>query len=402
MAGAHVAPHGGPRRPSRCRADRPRAPAASGPRLVAVSVVFNLSLLGFFKYFDFFVEQLRRAGRRLGITAPRWHCSARSLPVGISLLHLPVDELHDRRLPRRMRRRRAASLDFALFVSFFPQLVAGPIERAARSAAAAAPRPRASTRASVCARRRPDPAGRPRSRRSLIADPLAPRRRPVFADPGSSAPVDAAASALYAFALPDLLRLLRLHRHRASASRALLGFDLPRELRRSPTSPRAITEFWRRWHISLSHLAARLPLHPARRQPAAAPRAPTRNLLLTMLLGGLWHGAELELRRSGARLHGAALAAERRITPEKLYGRLPGPLRTALVFGFVTLAWIPFRAKDFPSALDFLARLFGIQAAARRPACSPASSIPPIWSFPSLPPPPSSGAGSRPGPGPES
>ena len=81
-----------------------------------------------------------------------------------------------------------------------------------------------------------------------------------------------------------------------------------------------------------------------------------------MLLGGLWHGASWNFVLWGG-LHGAALAAERRITPERLYGRLPGPLRTALVFGFVTLAWVPFRAKDLPATLEFFSRLLGLQTA---------------------------------------
>ena len=101
-------------------------------------------------------------------------------------------------------------------------------------------------------------------------------------------------------------------------------------------------------------LPARLPLHPARRQPRRARPRPIRNLMITMLLGGLWHGAAWGFVLWGA-LHGAALVVRaRRARPRP---RLPAVVAWAATFLFVCLAWIPFRAPDLDTAWAFAKRL---------------------------------------------
>ena len=101
----------------------------------------------------------------------------------------------------------------------------------------------------------------------------------------------------------------------------MMGFVLIQNFD-SPYKADSITDFWRRWHISLSHLAARLPVHPAGRQPARAPARTYVNLMTVMLLGGLWHGASWNFVIWGA-IHGGMLAAERAQGKSSPYRRLP-------------------------------------------------------------------------------
>jgi alginate O-acetyltransferase complex protein AlgI len=137
----------------------------------------------------------------------------------------------------------------------------------------------------------------------------------------------------------------------------MLGFVFPKNFD-APYRSRSMTEFWRRWHLSLSTWLRDYLYVPLGGNRKGAARTYV-NLAIVMLLGGLWHGASWNFVLWGA-MHGALLAIERAVGPERLWGWLPGPARTASVFGLLLLTWVPFRAADFAATGDFYARLFGL------------------------------------------
>ena len=124
--------------------------------LIIVTVVVNLSFLGFFKYFNFFIDSFHAMSDAVGLGFSPSTLNI-TLPIGISILHVHVDELHDRRLPTRASGR-AEPVKFATFIAFFPHLVAGPILRASRPVAAIARLPQDPPSAGDH-RPRADPAG---------------------------------------------------------------------------------------------------------------------------------------------------------------------------------------------------------------------------------------------------
>jgi alginate O-acetyltransferase complex protein AlgI len=136
----------------------------------------------------------------------------------------------------------------------------------------------------------------------------------------------------------------------------MLGFVFAKNFD-SPYLSGSITEFWRRWHISLSTWLRDylyVPLGGNRKGPGRT----YVNLALTMLLGGLWHGASWNFVIWGA-FHGALLALERFAGVERLYGWMPRALRVAWTFTLVLVSWVFFRAADLPAALAYLGRMFG-------------------------------------------
>ena len=125
----------------------------------------------------------------------------------------------------------------------------------------------------------------------------------------------------------------------------------------SPYRSESITDFWRRWHISLSTWLREylyVPLGGNRR----GTRRTYLNLVITMLLGGLWHGASWNFVIWGG-LHGGMLAFERSQGREGFYHNLPRPFRIAFTFLIVLLGWVFFRAADLPRALEYFASMFG-------------------------------------------
>jgi alginate O-acetyltransferase complex protein AlgI len=136
----------------------------------------------------------------------------------------------------------------------------------------------------------------------------------------------------------------------------MLGFVFPKNFD-SPYKAESITDFWRRWHISLSTWLRDylyVPLGGNRR----GPRRTYANLGTVMVLGGLWHGASWNFVFWGA-LHGGWLALERAMGKRGPWSALPRPLRIALTFLVVTIGWVFFRAADLPAAGRYLAAMVG-------------------------------------------
>jgi D-alanyl-lipoteichoic acid acyltransferase DltB (MBOAT superfamily) len=317
--------------------------------LLLASLGGNLGVLAFFKYFGFFVESAAALLDRVGLegNAPTLEIL---LPVGISFytfqtLSYTIDVYRRRLEPCR------DLPAFAAYVTYFPQLVAGPIERASHLLPQFAAR-RARPRGDVVAD------GlllivQGLFKKVAIADTMAPIVNAAFNDAGSAGWV-ALVTATLAFGL-QIYGDFSGYTDIARGSSRLFGIELMVNFR-EPYLSRNITEFWRRWHISLSNWLRDylyVPLGGNRR----GPRRTYVNLMLTMLLGGLWHGAAWTFVVWGG-LHGAMLAAHRAFRPEG--GSDEAPWRpsdlpaTLGTFVLVHLAWVFFRASSLGEAFSVL------------------------------------------------
>ena len=320
---------------------------AGRKKALTASLVTNLVILGFFKYFGFFADSLTQTLDTVGldVLAPSVNVV---LPVGISFYTFqsmsytfdvyrreldPVDNV----------------FDFALYVSYFPQLVAGPIERATRLM------PQLLT-----------PRSRPSSDRvfsgvALIVIGLT--KKVVIADVAAGlvteqfGAADSAGGlelliAVYAFAL-QIYGDFSGYSDIARGVSRLLGIELIVNFEQ-PYLSTSITDFWRRWHISLSNWLRDYLYIPLGGNRKGARRT-TINLMLTMLLGGLWHGAAWTFVVWGA-LHGTYLVVERRlnIATDRAPTSLGGLAQLVVTFHLVCLSWIFFRADGFGQAADVL------------------------------------------------
>ena len=137
----------------------------------------------------------------------------------------------------------------------------------------------------------------------------------------------------------------------------MLGFVFPKNFD-SPYRSQSITEFWQRWHISLSSWLRDYLYVPLGGNQRGSART-YGNLAIVMLLGGLWHGAAWNFVVWGG-LHGGLLALERFRGKRAVYHVLPGAARTAATFATVLVTWVFFRAADVPAAMRYLGSMFGI------------------------------------------
>jgi alginate O-acetyltransferase complex protein AlgI len=321
------------------------APARQRKLALVASIVVNLSLLGFFKYLGFAQANLNYLLEVLG--RPALELYTVILPVGISFytfqsMSYSIDSTAATRVPQGLP-------DFACYVSLFPQLVAGPIVRyqdLADQLRLAIAHPRASS-----------PAGCSSSRfgmakKVLLANPMGKLPTPAS---GRRSALVRRLDRRRRLRLPDLLRLQRLlrHGHRPRAD-ARLEFKRNFDCRTSPVAHGVLA----RWHISLSTW-----LRDYLYIPLGGNRASLRrtycNLAITMLLGGLWHGASVDFVIWGA-IHGSLLAFERWRGKRAIYARLPRPLPALCTFVVVLITWVFFRAETLAGALSYTGSMLGI------------------------------------------
>jgi alginate O-acetyltransferase complex protein AlgI len=332
--------------------DRPRNRRERLALLLSVSS--NLSLLGFFKYFNFAVDSWNGLAAALGVDAATLDTALRvTLPLGISFytfqsMSYAID------VYRGEARALRNFVDFACFVSMFPQLVAGPIIRFAEVADQLAHRTH--TLAKFARGVAFFSVGL--AKKVLLANPCGQIADTVF-DAGAPTLLQAWHGVIgYAF---QIYFDFSGYSDMAIGLGLMFGFVFAKNFD-SPYHAQSITEFWRRWHISLSTW-----LRDYLYVPLGGNRKGVRrtyiNLGLTMLLGGLWHGASWNFVLWGA-FHGSLLALERAVGVDRLYGFLPRPLRVACTFGLVLVSWVFFRAVDLASALAYLGSMFGVGAVA--------------------------------------
>ncbi len=326
-------------------------------QLIVLSVIVNLSILGFFKYFNFFAVSFQSLLNHLGISL---HLNLLNiiLPVGISFytfqsMSYTID------IYRRDLKPAPTFWDFALFVSFFPQLVAGPIERATHLLP------------QVLKKRTVTLGGFYEGsylifwglfQKVVIADNLAKLVDPVFNAAGPYRG-EIVLIALYAFAFQiycDFAGYSNIARGlgKCMGFDIMVNFNLPY----FATNPQ---EFWRRWHISFSTWLrdyVYIPLGGNRKREART----YLNLLMTMFLGGLWHGASWTFVVWGI-YHGFLLALHRFLRPFWLKNSFQGnvvmerlwrAVKMIFFFHLVCLGWILFRAQTFAQAVEMFNALW--------------------------------------------
>ena len=333
---------------------QPGTPRTRSQRVaVTLSIVSNLSLLGFFKYFNFAADNFDAILTWLGLPELQiQRVITVVLPLGISFytfqsMSYTID------VYRGHARALRNFIDFACYVSMFPQLVAGPIIRFSEVADQLAERTHTVTKfargvafVSVGL-----------AKKILLANPCGKVADVAF-EAGSIGLVDAWYGVIgYAF---QIYFDFSAYSDMAIGLGLMLGFVFSKNFD-SPYLALSITEFWRRWHISLSTWLRDylyIPLGGSRRGAART----YLNLAVVMLLGGLWHGAAWNFVIWGG-LHGLLLAAERLRGKTSPYQWLPKAGRRAVTFVLVLITWVFFRADDLPAALLYLRSMFGLEAA---------------------------------------
>jgi alginate O-acetyltransferase complex protein AlgI len=313
---------------------------------LAVSILCNLGILGFFKYFDFAAGNVAALAQTLGLGEGGVRLLHLALPVGISFytfesMSYAIDVYRGDARPLRN------PIDYQMFVSLFPHLVAGPIVRY-------------HTLAEQIRRRT---FGYEKFARGVAFFSLGLAKKVLLANPMGHV-ADAAFNAaalhwfdawygLFAYAFQIYFDFSG-YSDMAVGLALMLGFALIKNFD-SPYQAASVTDFWHRWHISLSTWLRDylyIPLGGNRHGPGRT----YLNLMAVMLIGGLWHGASWTFVIWGG-IHGGMLAVERLRGRRRL---LPHPVRVALTFLTVCLAWVFFRADTLSQAVRYFGSLFGL------------------------------------------
>jgi D-alanyl-lipoteichoic acid acyltransferase DltB (MBOAT superfamily) len=322
--------------------------------LLFVSVASNLGLLGAFKYYNFFSSSV---SGWFGLSAIPLDVL---LPVGISFytfqsMSYTID------VYRGVLQARRNFIDFALFVSFFPQLVAGPIVRAIDFLPQLARKPEWDW---VRVRAGLHLVLRGFIEKVVIADNLAPIVGRVYADPVSFSGIDLWIGT-YCFAF-QILADFAGYTDIARGVAKLLGYEFLENFRR-PYVAQNISDFWRRWHISLSTWLRDylyIPIGGSRKGKGRT----YFNLLTTMILGGLWHGANWTFLIWGF-FHGALLSIHHAFrdwrkakNPDVAQNRSPltAFLMMLLTFHIVCISWVLFRAPSIHAAFQMFSIMFDL------------------------------------------
>lgn len=314
-------------------------------RWLGASIFANIGILAFFKYWGFLDENLATL---TGWTGSALHLPALEvlLPVGLSFhtfqaLSYTFDVYYG-----RQRAERHLGI-YALYVMFYPQLVAGPIERPGQLL----PQFREEHRTDYRRMSR----GLVRMlwglfKKMVIADRLSLFVDPVFREPEAYGGTTIFWAILF-FSI-QIYADFSGYCDIALGAAQVMGFRLMENFR-YPYFSASFREFWTRWHISLSQWFRDFVYIPLGGNRVALPKA-LRNLLIVFALSGLWHGASWTFVVWGL-IHGTLLIVERLFFPQGRASNLPNRIIT---FAFVCLAWVFFRADSFTAALQVLAGLF--------------------------------------------
>ncbi|MEY2513299.1 MAG: alginate O-acetyltransferase complex protein AlgI [bacterium] len=314
-------------------------------RIVTIAVALDLGALGVFKYYGFFAEETNALLDKVGLGLPL-PLAAIALPVGISFIVFQAIsytvDVHRRIIEP------ATTTDLGLYLSFFPHLVAGPIVRAKEFIPQLA-KPRDPANVAVGAAISLIVIGL--VKKVAIADFLAREVvDPVFGVPQAFSAPDAILAS-YAYAV-QIFCDFSGYTDIAIGLALLMGFVFPQNFDR-PYRAQSFREFWRRWHMTLSRFLRDFLYIPLGGNRGGKLKT-ARNLMITMCLGGLWHGAAWGFVLWGF-IHGSALVIEN-VFRERMRFSLPRWLKWVLVFHIVVLAWIPFRAPDLSLAATYLSR----------------------------------------------
>ncbi len=346
--------------------------------LLTISVVLNLGFLGFFKYFNFFADSLSTAMSAVGFPISISFLRI-LLPPGISFytfqaLAYIVDVYFDRLAP-------AESLpDYALFINFFPHLIAGPIQRPSHLL------PQVQAPRAFNSQQFIDGVMLILSglfRKCVIADNCALLANAAFNGKMGEPTLPIVLLGTYAFAW-QIYGDFSGYSDIARGAAQLMGFHFMVNFRQ-PYLAVSLQDFWRRWHISLSTWLRDylyIPLGGSRH----GEKRTYRNLMATMLLGGLWHGANWTFLVWGG-IHGLGQSLERAIrvqrsgqTPQVVHlSRFRLWTKRIIIFHLICLAWIFFRAQSIHDAIGFL---HGLQIPNWRPELFTAYKFLALFSLP--------------------
>jgi alginate O-acetyltransferase complex protein AlgI len=312
-----------------------------------VSLCTNLGLLGVFKYGVFVQDNLNILMQLFG--SDGFEMLKITLPIGISFytfqtMSYTIDVYKGTAQPVRR------FVDFSCFVALYPQLIAGPIVRYNTVAIQLAERKHTLQRFS---------SGVSLfilgfAKKILLANPIAALADAAFAADQPTALAAWFGAAAFAF---QIYFDFSGYSDMAVGLGRMLGFEFPKNFN-SPYHSDSITDFWRRWHISLSTFLRDYLYFPLGGNKKGKRRT-YANLAIVMLLGGFWHGAYWQFIVWGA-YHGALLIAERLIGKKSYYAGLPHLVRVLLTFMLVVISWVPFRADTMGEALGILGAMFGI------------------------------------------
>lgn len=329
---------------------------AADPRrrklFLVVPVTVDLALLGFFKYFNFTVSTFAQisAWLHVPVHAPSLDII---LPVGISFytfhtISYMVDAYRGVITPTRN------FWEFSCYVSLFSQLVAGPIVRFRQVEADLENLDHADRRRWLNIGWSFFAIGM--MKKVLLADTIAAVINPAWKDVAHLSTLGAWLCVLgYTY---QIYFDFSGYSDMAVGLGYLFGIRLPQNFN-SPYKARDISDFWHRWHISLSTCLRDYLYIPLGGSRVSAKWLVCRNLLITMLLGGLWHGANWTFVFWGA-YHGVLLCFYRLFRGS--WDRLPGALRATATFLFVVVGWVFFRSENFSIAEMMLARMFSSSA----------------------------------------
>ena len=314
---------------------------------LTASIVVNLGLLGFFKYYMFAMTNLNQLCELVGADA--FGVLNVVLPIGISFytfqtMSYTIDVYRGVAPPVK------SLSDFSCFVSLFPQLIAGPIVRYNTVAKQLVSRdhtlPKFSSGAALFILGF--------SKKILLANPMGEVADAVFAA-DSLMMVDAWFGIVaYAF---QIYFDFSGYSNMAIGLGRMLGFEFPKNFN-APYLADSITDFWRRWHISLSTFLRDylyIPLGGNRKGPVRT----YVNLTVVMLLGGLWHGASWVFVAWGL-YHGILLGMERFLGRRSFYNKMPRPLRIGFTFVLVLFSWVLFRSTTLAEAGSYFTALLGM------------------------------------------
>ena len=329
----------------------PGAPARRRKGVLAAAIVNNLALLAVFKYGMFAQENVNYLLEAFG--AQTFRVLEITLPIGISFytfqtISYTVDVYRGTAPPAQRL------TDFTCFVALYPHLIAGPIVRYNTIADQFGHRQHTYERFAS----------------GVVLFMLGFAKKILLANA-----MGRIADAVFAAEAPDALTAwwgllayagqiyfdFSAYSDIAVGLGRMVGFEIPRNFN-SPYRSRSMTEFWQRWHMSLSSFLRDYLYFPLGGNRYGARRS-MLNLWLVMLIGGLWHGAAWQFVLWGA-YHGLWLALERGFAKrDGLWSFLPKPLQMAVTFFFVLLSWVPFRAESWGAAVAYLRALFGLGAA---------------------------------------
>ncbi len=317
---------------------------ASRRRVLVLGLTANIAFLGVFKYVNFFLRGLFALG------VPRFAFPDWEFPLGISFFTLQqvmyLVDCYEGMVPA------SGLADHATFVGFYPYVISGPLARA-KSMVGQFHRPALQgDRFDAIAR-------------GLYLVSIGLFKKVVFADSfgrvadlGFAAPNDSSTLEAWVCSVCYSLQLyfdFSGYSDMAIGSALVLGFEIPRNFN-APYRATTVTEFWQRWHISLSSFITTYLYTPILRSFRKATLATASvATLLSMTIAGLWHGPSWNFVVFGT-MHGTALVINQYWKKKKMR-KLPGPLAWALTFGFVNLAFIVFRAPDMATAAHLAALL---------------------------------------------